>query len=153
MAKDEEVGSNMTPRRPDFAQYVSSLFERAPFIRDLGVELVGCGPGWCETALTVTSRLHQQDGFVHAGVTTSLADHTAGGAAGTLIGVDERVLTSEYKIHFLRPGRAERMTCRATVLKPGSMLTVVEAEVRALDSLIAKMIATIAVVPSNRPRR
>jgi len=143
----------MNPRRPDYATYVKSVFERAPFIRDLGIELCDLGPGWCETALTITPRLRQQDGFVHAGVTTTLADHTGGGAAGTLVGPDEIVLTSEYKIHFLRPGRADRLTCRATVLKPGSMMTIVEVEVRALDSLIAKMMATVAVVRAERDRR
>jgi uncharacterized protein (TIGR00369 family) len=143
----------MNPRRPDYADYVRSIFDRAPFIRDLGVELIDLGPGFCETALTIAPRFLQQHGFVHAGVTTSLADHSAGGAAATLIGPDDAVLTSEYKIHFLRPGRADRLTCRATVLKAGSMFHVVEAEVRALDSLVAKMLATVAVVPAERTRR
>jgi uncharacterized protein (TIGR00369 family) len=140
----------MNPRRPDYAAYVKSVFDRAPFIRDLGVLLVDLGPGWCETALDITPRLRQQDGFVHAGVTTTLADHTSGGAAGTLIGPDQIVLTSEYKIHFLRPGRADRLTCRATVLKPGRVMSIVEAEVRAQDTLLAKMMATVALVPANR---
>jgi len=140
----------MKPRRPDYADYVRSVFDRAPFIRDLGVELVDLGPGFCETALTVAPRFLQQDGFVHAGVTTTLADHTAGGAAGTLVGTSEVVLSSEYNIHFLRKGRGERLTCRATVLKPGAMIMVVEAEVRSEDSLIAKMMATIAVVSADR---
>ena len=143
----------MNPRRPDYAQYVRAIFDSAPFIRDLGVELLNLGPGVCEAALTIAPRFRQQDGFVHAGVTTSLADHTAGGAAGTLVGADDTVLTSEYKIHFLRPGRADRLICRATVLKAGSMFHVVEAEVHALDSLIAKMIATVAIVPVDRIRR
>jgi uncharacterized protein (TIGR00369 family) len=95
----------------------------------------------------------QQDGFVHAGVTTTLADHAAGGAAATLVSADETVLTSEYKIHFLRPAKSERLVCRATVLKPGSMLIVAEAEVRAAESLVAKMISTVAVVPTARTRR
>ena len=143
----------MNPRRPDYADYVRSIFGSAPFIADLGVELLDIGPGFCETALVIAPRFLQQHGFVHAGITTTLADHTAGGAAATLIGPDEAVLTSEYKIHFLRPGRAERLTCRATVLKAGSMFNVTEAEVRAVDVLIAKMIATVAVVPAERTRR
>jgi acyl-coenzyme A thioesterase PaaI-like protein len=79
----------MNPRRSDYAEYVRAIFASAPFIRDLGIELVDLGPGSCETALTIAPRLLQQHGFVHAGVTTTLADHTAGGAAGTLIGADE----------------------------------------------------------------
>jgi acyl-coenzyme A thioesterase PaaI-like protein len=57
-----------------------------------------------------------------------------------------------YKIHFLRPG-ADRLTCRATVLKAGTMFSVVEAEVHGGGSLIAKMMATVAVVPADRTRR
>jgi len=140
----------MKPRRPDYADYVRGVFDRAPFIRDLGVELVDLGPGFCETALDIAPRFLQQDGLVHAGVTTTLADHTSGGAAGTLVGASEVVLSSEYTIHFLRKGRAQRLTCRATVLKPGATIMVVEAEVRAEDLLIAKMMATIAVVPADR---
>jgi hypothetical protein len=30
----------MNPRRPDYADYVRAIFDRAPFIRDLGVELI-----------------------------------------------------------------------------------------------------------------
>ena len=148
-----ELAFAVNPRRPDYAAYVRSIFDRAAFIGDLGVELVDLRPGFCETTLAVTPRLLQQDGFVHAGVTTTLADHTAGGAAGTLVGADETVLTSAYDVHFLRPGRGDRITCRATVLKPGRTLVVVEAEVAVKDALIAKMTATVAVVSVQRMRR
>lgn len=80
----------MKPRRPDYEDVVRSIFHRAAFIRDLGIELVRVAPGICETAMPVTPRLLQQDGFVHAGVTTTLADHTAGGAAGSLVGEGRR---------------------------------------------------------------
>jgi uncharacterized protein (TIGR00369 family) len=143
----------MTPRRPDYADVVRSIFHRAAFIRDLGIELVQIAPGVCETAMTITPRLLQQDGFVHAGVLSTLADHTAGGAAGSLLGEGETVLTSEFKIHFLRPAKAERITCLANVLKPGSMLMVTEAEVHAGDSLVAKLISTLAVVSALRVAR
>jgi uncharacterized protein (TIGR00369 family) len=143
----------MTPRRPDYADFVRSIFHRAAFVRDLAIELVDVGPGRCETAMPITPRLLQQDGFVHAGVTATLADHTAGGAAGSLVGEDETVLTSEYQIHFLRPAKGERLTCRASVLKAGTMLIVSEAEVRAGDALVAKLTSTLAVVSTARARR
>ncbi|MET0591188.1 MAG: PaaI family thioesterase [Polyangiaceae bacterium] len=143
----------MKPRRPDYEDFVRSIFHRAAFIRDLAVELVHVAPGVCETAMPITPRLLQQDGFVHAGVTATLADHTAGGAAGSLVGEGETVLTSEYKIHFLRPAKADRLTCRGTVLKPGSMLIVSEAEVYAGEVLVAKMISTLAVVSVARAQR
>ncbi len=145
--------SVMIPRRSDYADFVRSIFYRAAFVRDLAIELVDVGPGWCEAAMPITPRLLQQDGFVHAGVTATLADHTAGGAAGSLVGEEETVLTSEYQIHFLRAAKGERLTCRAAVLKAGAMLMVSEAEVRVGDALVAKLTSTLAVVPAARVRR
>ncbi|HMJ54330.1 MAG TPA: hypothetical protein VK540_19750 [Polyangiaceae bacterium] len=37
---DDGVNSRHEPRRPDYADYVRAIFDRAPFIRDLGVELI-----------------------------------------------------------------------------------------------------------------
>ena len=46
---------------------VRALFHRAPFVRDLGIELDALGEGWCETSLAVRPTHLQQDGFVQAG--------------------------------------------------------------------------------------
>ena len=121
------------------------MFRIAPFIAHLGVEVIAVEPGVVRSALTPRAEHLQQDGYVHAGVIATLADHTAGGAAGTLIAPEQIVLTSEFKIHLLRPGRG-RLECVATVLKPGRMFSIVEAEVRAADALVAKLIATMALV-------
>jgi len=84
-----------------------------------------------------------------------MADHSAGGAAATLIGPDQFVLTVEFKINLLKTARGAALRCKATVLKPGSRLTVVESEVfcesGAESTLVSKATATIAVV--SRARR
>ena len=49
---------------------IERLFDTAPFIRDLGLELVMISPGRCETALLLSERHLQQDGVVHAGSIT-----------------------------------------------------------------------------------
>jgi uncharacterized protein (TIGR00369 family) len=126
---------------------IHELFAATPFMQDLGVEVVSVSEGVCETALTVQPRHLQQNGFVHAGVGAAMADHTAGGAAGTLAGEGMGVLTTEYSIHFLRPAKGARMRCRATVLKPGKRLSIVEAEIFCDEVLVAKMTATMAIVP------
>ena len=61
------------------------IFNAAPFVASLGIRLVSLGSGTCETELDVEPRHLQQDGFVHAGVQATMADHTAGGAAATLM--------------------------------------------------------------------
>ncbi len=126
------------------------IFNAAPFVANLGIRLVSLGSGTCESELAVEPRHLQQDGFVHAGVQATMADHTAGGAAATLIEPGDIVLTAEFKINLLRAARGERLTCRSKVLKPGSQLIVVESEVlcenEGTTKLVSKTTASIAVV-------
>ena len=126
------------------------IFNAAPFVANLGIRLVSLGSGTCESELDVEPRHLQQDGFVHAGVQATMADHTAGGAAATLIEPDHMILTVEFKINLLRAASGDRLTCRSKVLKPGVRLIVVESEVLCEDAgtskLVSKTTASIAVV-------
>ncbi|MBP6473578.1 MAG: PaaI family thioesterase [Chloroflexi bacterium] len=136
---------------PDYQTVVAKIFQQAAFVRELGLELVGCGPGWCESRLVVQPRHMQQDDVVHAGVQTTIADHTAGAAAGTIIPPDAYVLSVEFKMNLLRPGVGEILFCRADVLKPGRQFSVVESEVFAIAGnsrkLISKFIGTMVTMP------
>jgi len=137
------------------SQELGRIFDHAPFIADLGVRLQRIGLGECETSLELEPRHLQQDGFVHAGVQATLADHTAGAAAATLVGPNEYVLTVEFKINLLRPAHGERLRCHATVLKPGARIDVVESEIRAeVDGetrLVSKALVTLVVL-AREPR-
>jgi uncharacterized protein (TIGR00369 family) len=138
------------PLSEDFARKVRELFQQAAFVSDLGIRLADLGPGWCESVMTVAPKHRQQDGYVHAGVQATIADHTAGGAAGTLAAEGDLVLTVEFKINFLRPALGERLRCRATILRQGKTLNVAESEVFAerdgSEKMVAKAMVTLAVV-------
>ncbi|MFT3770585.1 MAG: PaaI family thioesterase [Minicystis sp.] len=140
----------MKPQNPLFAERIRSIFDTAPFVTHLGIELLRCEPGLCETRLLVQPWQMQQDAFIHAGVQATLADHTAGAAAGTLMAAEEIVLTIEFKINLLRPAQGEELFCRATVLRPGAQITVAESEVFARrggeEKLTAKAMVTLALV-------
>lgn len=129
------------------------IFSAAPFVASLGIRLVSLGPGECETRLEIGPSHLQQDGFVHAGVQATMADHTAGGAAATLTGPGEIVLTAEFKINLLRAAKGRTLTCRSKVLKPGSRFSVVESEVFCETGgdavLVSKSTATLAVVKQS----
>ncbi|MDX1605764.1 MAG: PaaI family thioesterase [Candidatus Competibacterales bacterium] len=144
----------MQPRNPEYAEITRRILEEAPFIRALGVEVAGIAPGRVETLLPVAPWHTQHDGYVHAGVQATLADHTAGAAASTLMAADEMVLTAEFKLNLLRLGQGERLLCVGSVLKPGRRLTVAEAEVHGETGgerlLIAK--ATVTLVLLSRAR-
>ncbi len=145
----------MSQQDDDAQQRVRELFGKAAFIREVGYELVGVGPGWAETTLAVTSRHGQAQGFVHAGVLATMADHTAGGAATTLVGASEVVVTIEYKVNFLKPALGDRLRCRAEVLRSGRTLSVVEAKVYTGSDEkrpVAAVMLTLAVIPEpSRP--
>ena len=131
------------------------ILDGAPFTRDLGLRLESLGEGTCTTVLDLEERHLQQDGFVHAGVQATIADHTAGTAGATLISDGRAVLSIEFKINLLRPARGERLVCRAKVLRPGRSVSVVESEVYAVEEgrerLVSKAMVTLAVVP--RPEK
>lgn len=134
---------------------IARIFGSAPFVRHLGLEPVNVEPGLCESRILLDDHHRQQDGFVHAGVQASMADHTAGAAAATLIGDDRLVLTAEFKVNLLRAATGRYLRCRAAVLKPGSALTVVESEVFSGDDegherLVAKATVTLAVIDKAR---
>ncbi|OGB25832.1 MAG: phenylacetic acid degradation protein PaaI [Burkholderiales bacterium RIFCSPLOWO2_02_FULL_57_36] len=140
----------MEAANPYYKTAVERIFHDAAFIGDVGIELIDCGPGWCETRLIIAPRHLQQTGVIHAGVQTTIADHTAGGAAITLMREGEHVLTAEFKLNLLRAGQGGSLWCRAQVLKPGRSLSFVESEVYAVTGeeriLISKLTATMAVM-------
>ncbi len=142
----------MKPLSAEVRDHVAAIFRRAPFIGDLGIALSDLGPGWCESVLEVAPKHLQQDGYVHAGVQATVADHTAGGAAATVARPGDLVLSVEFKINLLRPAVGDRLRCRATILRQGKTITVAESEVFARNGgderLVAKAMVTLAHVPA-----
>jgi uncharacterized protein (TIGR00369 family) len=135
---------------------VKQIFERARFIRSLGIELTSFGDGWCESQINVTPSLEQQHGLIHAGVLMTLADHTCGGAAATMAPEDQDVITVENKVSFLRPASGQVLFCRADVLRAGKRLVFVEAKVETEQGgdreVVAKASSTLAFIPIKLPQ-
>lgn len=129
---------------------IDRVFHAAPFIRDLGLQLSSVSAGECETLLPLSERHLQQDGFVHAGVQATVADHSAGTAASSLLLDGQQVLSAEFKINLLRSAKGPFLRCHAKVLKPGATLMVVESEVFCCEPdqwrLVSKTTVTLAVV-------
>jgi uncharacterized protein (TIGR00369 family) len=128
---------------------VRYIFDSANFVRDLGIQLTRIEDEFCETVLIPSERHRQQHGLIHAGVMATMADHTSGCAARGAVGLDQDVVSVEFKINFLRPAVADMLRCRACVLRAGKMLVVCEAEVFAQnhseEKLVSKAMVTLAV--------
>ena len=143
----------MQPRDLDYRDAVASIFDTPGFITDLGVAFVDCGPGWCTTRIDLSPRHLQHTGVVHAGVVSTIADHTAGAAAMTLLEHGRVPVTVEFKIHLLRAARGSQLECRGEVLKAGARFTISESTVHAIEgdtrTMVAKLIATMAPVTGS----
>ena len=146
-----------TPADPDFAGRVRESFDRQGFMAHLGAGIVRLEPGICDIEVPYSRDLTQQHGFFHAGVISSIADTAAGYAAYTLMPADASVLTIEFKINLMSPGRGERIAARAVIDRPGQVITVVTADVFALtgadEKRVAKLTATMMCLRgrSDRP--
>src|SRR5690242_8684843 len=110
---------------------VRLIFDNANFVRDLGMQLTRIEDEYCETVLIPSERHRQQHGLIHAGVLATMADHTSGCAARGAVGLDQDVISVEFKINFLRPAVANRLRCRAWVLRAGRTLVICEADILA----------------------
>ena len=134
-------------------ELVAEIFERAIFIRDLGIVVTGCDAGTCDTELQMREPLQQQHGFLHAAVITAMADHTAGAAGATLMQAGQDVITVEFKVSFLRPAVGPLFACHARVLRAGKDLIFTEADVvgctgrESPTKLLAKFCGTLKIIP------
>jgi uncharacterized protein (TIGR00369 family) len=124
------------------------------FIKTCGFKLDILERGRAKSSLELTEGHSQQDNFVHAGVMATMADHTAGYAAFSVVPEDFRILTLEFKINFLRPAVGDRLICRSKVVKEGKNILVADSEVfsqrEGVEKMAAKALVTLIAVPSHK---
>ena len=101
--------------------------------------------GYFKSTVAVQEHHRQQDGFVHAGVMATMADHTAGYSAFTIVSEDFQILTVEFKINFLRPAFGESLACHSKVLREGGQIIISESEVFDIREGKAKLAAKAMV--------
>lgn len=110
--------------------------------------------GFFQSVLKIEEHHRQQDGFIHAGVMATMADHTGGYAAFTTVPEEFQILTIEFKINFLRPAYGDSLVCRSTVIREGSQIIISESEVldqrEGEDALAAKALVTLMAVRKEK---
>ncbi|EHK63456.1 PaaI family thioesterase [Achromobacter arsenitoxydans] len=117
----------------DPAGRVRASFDQQSIMALLGAKLDVVEPGRVDIVLPYRADLCQQNGFLHAGISTTIADSAGGYAAFTLFGAGEDVLTSEFKMNFLAPAKGDRFVASGRVVKPGKRLSVCQVEMHAYD--------------------
>ena len=125
----------------DLLQFGRRILAEQPFSVLLGTELTAFEPGRADLTLAVRREHQQQHGFVHGGVVSYLADNALTYAGGSVL-PQQGVVTSEYKINYLRPAIGQTLVARASVQYAGRTQAVCRCDVFAVNQGEEKLCAT-----------
>jgi uncharacterized protein (TIGR00369 family) len=116
-------------------------------MQSIKARLVDVAPGLVNIELDYQPALTQQNGYLHAGIITTLVDSACGFAAFSLMPPGSQVLSVEFKVNFMSPARGQKFLARGRVIKPGRTLMVCTGEVLAyqdgVETPVALMQATM----------
>jgi uncharacterized protein (TIGR00369 family) len=131
---------------PAFAARCRESFGRQKAMALIGARLAVVEPGYVEVALPFREDLTQQKGYVHGGILGMIADTACGYSAFSLMPAGCSLVTVEYKMNILTPGRGS-LVAKGQVIKPGRTLTIARAEVYADDGKhVATMLQTLMML-------
>ena len=131
------------PRNPDWETNVRGSFARQAVMSLIGAEMGVLSPGHCEIRLPFRADLTQQNGFFHAGITSTIVDSAGGYAGLTLMPAGSEVLTVEFKLNLLAPADGDFLGAEGRVLKSGRNLVITRGEVYAIKNGKATHCATM----------
>lgn len=135
---------------PQYEARVRASFARQAMMTTLGATLERVAPGEVDIRLPFRADLTQQHGFLHAGALTTAVDSACGYAALTLMPPGAAVLTVEFKVNLMAPGKGESVVARGRVLRAGRTLTICAGDVFAIEGgeekLVVTMLATVMTV-------
>ena len=130
-----------TPRDPNYAERIRNSFYKQKAMQTIGATLGEIKPGEVHVELPYSDHIVQQDGFLHAGIVTTIVDSACGYAAFTLMPANSRVLSIEFKVNLISPAVGERFVAIGKVIKPGRTITVCSGEVFAFEGEERKLVA------------
>lgn len=120
-------------------EIMKQVVAASPFNGLTRSDVTACKDGFAEVIMPFDSRYCQHHGFLHGGLVGFLADTAMSWAAASVAG---DVLTSEFRVHLLAPGKGESFAGRGHVIKAGKRQIVTRADVFALQDGKEKLIAT-----------
>lgn len=136
--------------------YLKADYERG-FIKYCKFKAELADWGKFHSSVRIEDEHRQQDGFIHAGVMATMADHTAGYSAFTIVPDTMQILTIEFKINFLRPAFGDALACHSRVIREGRQIIIAESDVFDLRDdkrvHVAKAMVTLMAVPREKLRR
>ncbi|MFN7025604.1 MAG: PaaI family thioesterase [Pseudorhizobium sp.] len=127
----------------DFRERIRQSFNRQGAMTMIGAELARVEQAMVEIELPFHAKLTQQHGLLHAGVISAALDSACTYAAYTTVAPETSLLTIEFKVNLMSPGRGERFLFRGEITKPGSTIIVADGRAYAISDGPAKLIASM----------
>jgi acyl-CoA thioesterase len=119
---------NMPDLTDDQRRRVERMREAVPFLKLLGIEVESVGPGMSTLLLPVREELTRNDGIIHGGAVASVIDSAFAFAIIPLLAENERTVTVDLTIHYLRPLSGGAARTNARVVRAGRRVITVSAE-------------------------
>ncbi|WP_237172045.1 PaaI family thioesterase [Pandoraea norimbergensis] len=146
--------SHAAPLDDAVAAKIRASFDAQGVMTHWGAQITHLADGHCEITLPFSNKVNQQHGYFHGGVIGAIADSAGGYAGYTRISPEHELVTAEYKLNILAPGKGDTLVGRGQVVKAGRSLIVATAELFAIDdgkwTLCALMQQTLFVLPPTR---
>ena len=129
------------PKDENFARKVQASFATQLVMKFIGAEITRIEAGAVDIQIAYQKDLTQQNGFIHAGIITTIADSACGYAAFSLMPNGADVLSVEFKVNLLSPSIGDKFLAEARVVRAGKTLTVVQGDVFAITDNQRKHVA------------
>ena len=115
----------------EMLKLAQSVLASQPFSVFVGAQVSHFSMGKTELILPLTAEHKQQHGFVHGGVLSYMADNALTFVGGSVLG--PRVVTSEYKVNYVRPAIGEKLIAKAEAVYTGKTQAVCRCDVYVLN--------------------
>ena len=117
--------------------------DEVPFAKLLGIEVESVEPGVAVLSMKMRDDLKRNGGIAHGGAIATLIDSAMAFAIIPILAENERSITVDLTIHYLRPFSEASARATARVVRAGRRVITVSAElVDSQEKLVATAIST-----------
>ncbi|MFS8980907.1 PaaI family thioesterase [Cupriavidus necator] len=128
-----------TETAADILEIAQRRLMTQPFSALLSAAIVEVGASRCALRVPIRDVLKQQHGFVHGGVISYAADNAL--TIAGFLAMDRAVVTSEFKVNYVRPAIGEAIIARAECVHAGKSQAVCRCEVYVVTGGAEKLCA------------
>ena len=129
------------PQSPaELLAFANRVIAAQSFSTLIGAEFTDITPSGATLRVPLRGDLRQHHGFAHGGLLSAMADISLTFTGAFALGPN--VLTSEFKINFVRPGVGEELISRASVVSSTRRQAVTRCDIFAVQGGEEKLVAT-----------